>query len=191
MKRWPIYYKMQKNPPSFSQPFSDVKQVPTAGERSLRSTVSTQEFIPGATDRVSETVCLKAAGTLLIFGLWTQVEAKEAMEAEVHNHWNNSSTGSKSTGSSWSTPLHCPTVIIHLLVAAPWDTPKSTPCSSHLSMIFFPCFSLPFAICSGLSLHDTASKPTSQLPPCSPSSFLPLVMSKGIMGFGWSEATQG
>lgn len=60
---------MQKNPPSFSQPFSDVKQVPTARERSLRSTVSTQEFLPGATDRVSETVCLKAAGTLLAFGL--------------------------------------------------------------------------------------------------------------------------
>lgn len=46
-----------------------MEQVPTAGERSLRSTGSTQGFLPGATDMVSETVCLKAAGTLLAFGL--------------------------------------------------------------------------------------------------------------------------
>lgn len=79
---------MRKNLLSFSQPFPDVKQVPTAGEKSQRSTGSTQEFLPGATERVSETVGLKAAGTLLALGLWAQVEANEAMETEVHYHWN-------------------------------------------------------------------------------------------------------
>lgn len=126
-------------------------------EKETRSTSSTQEFLPGAMDKGTQTLCPKAAGTLPAFGALNL--STEGNETGVHCHWNKSPMSSKQTGDSWSMPPALSHSNNQLLLFS--GTSQSTSSSTPLSVISSLCF---------WALHSLMWQ-LSQLPSCLPTLF--------------------